>query len=408
MPQPNQRGSSQRTALTRVKGLRVVVGVLALLSVGCDVGPARIRGESMAPTLENGERADATRKFDRLERGDIVLFRYPRDETKSFVLRIVGLPGEQIEMDGGAVLIGGRLLDESYVAESHRSAESWGKISLADDEYFVMGDNRRNASDSRVWGPVRRELIWARVGDRSPLPESLLWLALSGLLLVLPMRQLWRKGDSLWSLMGSPLDRAATRWAVTAGVALLGVSTASTFAVFLPLSYAAPGLAEWLLIENQPPFLSVRGDWHVLANIVNLLVVTCVGPFAEEVFFRGFLLPAWARRLGSTWALIGTSLLFAVLHADIVGGFIFGVVTAVVFLETRRLWLPIAIHVTSNTLVSVFAIGEFVFFGESVKTLADFQGMWWIGIAGFSVGLPLLIGVLRRIPAASAPMRTRA
>jgi len=84
---------------------------------------------------------------------------------RSFVLRIIGLAGERIGMTDGQVEIDGRRLDEKYVAEANRLSDTWGPIVIPQDEYFVMGDNRRNSSDSRSWGTVRHHLIWAKIRD---------------------------------------------------------------------------------------------------------------------------------------------------------------------------------------------------------------------------------------------------
>ena len=102
----------------------------------------------------------------RLLRGDIVAFRYPKDESKSFVKRIVGVPGERIESTNGAIAINGRRLAEPYVDDANRSHDSWGPITVPEGQFFVMGDNRLNSSDSRTWGLVRRDAIWAKVEDR--------------------------------------------------------------------------------------------------------------------------------------------------------------------------------------------------------------------------------------------------
>jgi signal peptidase I len=99
-------------------------------------------------------------------RGDIVGFKYPKDESKSFVQRIIALPGERIESRAGVIVIDGQPLVESYVAEANRTTDSWGPRTLPSDQYFVMGDNRRNSSDSRTWGFVRRDAIWAKVEPR--------------------------------------------------------------------------------------------------------------------------------------------------------------------------------------------------------------------------------------------------
>jgi signal peptidase I len=137
-----------------------------VLAAGCDRSRLDINGDAMAPTLKDGERAFATRTFDTLARGDIVAFRYPKDESRSFVKRIVGLPGERIESTSGAIAIDGQPLAEPYVADVNRSADSWGPITVPEGQFFVLGDNRRNSSDSRTWGLVRRDAIWAKVEAR--------------------------------------------------------------------------------------------------------------------------------------------------------------------------------------------------------------------------------------------------
>jgi signal peptidase I len=140
---------------------------LAVLSAaGCGLVRVDVVGDAMSPTLKNGDQVIATRRIDRVDRGDVVGFRYPRDESKSFVMRVVALPGEEIEMKTGTVLINGRSLEETYVADANRSSDSWGPKRIPDDEYFMMGDNRRNSSDSRSWGTVKRTQIWARVPVR--------------------------------------------------------------------------------------------------------------------------------------------------------------------------------------------------------------------------------------------------
>jgi signal peptidase I len=121
------------------------------------------KGHAMEPTLQDGERLIVFRNINRLERGQIVAFRYPQDVSRSFVKRIVGLPGEEIAIRDGRVFIDGREIDEPYVGAENRSADTRQPLAIPDGEYFVLGDNRRNSSDSRHWGTVQRELVWARV-----------------------------------------------------------------------------------------------------------------------------------------------------------------------------------------------------------------------------------------------------
>ncbi len=152
----------------RCHDLRVSVARLALalgLLFGTSCGTLRVDivGESMSPTFMNGDKALATRNFTDVARGDVVALRYPKDESKSFVQRIIGLPGERIEMREGRVVINDKPIEEPYVVESNRSKDSWGPMTVAAGQYFVMGDNRRNSLDSRTWGLVRRDAIWAKL-----------------------------------------------------------------------------------------------------------------------------------------------------------------------------------------------------------------------------------------------------
>ncbi len=144
---------------------RALLLVLLVAATGCGLLRVNILGHAMSPTLLDGESALATRQFDTLERGEIVAFRYPKDESKSFVKRIVGIPGDRVESKAGRILIDGTALTESYVVDANRSGDTWGPVLLGADEYFMLGDNRSNSSDSRHWGAVRRDAIWAKLFD---------------------------------------------------------------------------------------------------------------------------------------------------------------------------------------------------------------------------------------------------
>jgi signal peptidase I len=140
-----------------------LVLALALGASGCAQHiMIRVDGSAMSPTLDHGDRVMMTRLVGTPARGDIIGLHYPKNPEKRFVMRIVGLPGERLSIANGIVHIGGTRLDEPYLPDRVRSHETFAPIQLEADEYFVMGDNRRNASDSREWGPITRAHIWAK------------------------------------------------------------------------------------------------------------------------------------------------------------------------------------------------------------------------------------------------------
>lgn len=145
--------------------------LLAILIVGpiriFIINPFVVSGSSMVPTFKSGEYLvvdKITYRFESPRRGDVIIFRYPKDPSKFFIKRIVGLPNESVVLNNGAVTIekGGKkslALDESYI--KNKSSESVTYM-LSENQYFVMGDNRISSSDSRVWGPLDRDLIVGR------------------------------------------------------------------------------------------------------------------------------------------------------------------------------------------------------------------------------------------------------
>lgn len=142
--------------------------------------PFIVSGASMSPTFETGQYLIIDQLSYRLEepqRGDVVIFRFPQDTSKFFIKRIIGLPGETVELRGTDVIIKAAdgesqfLLDEPYVKEANLKND-FSSIKLSQDEFFVMGDNRSASSDSRIWGPVPDNMIVGRAFVRL-LPASL-------------------------------------------------------------------------------------------------------------------------------------------------------------------------------------------------------------------------------------------
>ena len=129
------------------------------------VEPFVVSGSSMFPTFENGDYLIIDKisyKLGNPKRDDVVIFRYPNDQTKFFIKRIIGLPNEIVDIKGGVVTITngehtkGFKLDEPYVKNISSGNTHF---ELKDNEYFVMGDNRNASADSRYWGAVKRDLL---------------------------------------------------------------------------------------------------------------------------------------------------------------------------------------------------------------------------------------------------------
>lgn len=166
-PQERTASAGRWRRLGAGLAVAVVVGAVGLVIVGfAVVGPrlARIEGHAMSPTLLDDDRVVLRRVDASVGRGSVVMLRYPKNPAKRFIMRVVGLPGERVAIADGVVEIDGRRIDEPYVIPEHRSHEFFAPLQLGDDEYFVLGDNRRNASDSREWGPVPRRYVLARMG----------------------------------------------------------------------------------------------------------------------------------------------------------------------------------------------------------------------------------------------------
>lgn len=145
--------------------------MIAALVVVFIVQPVKVEGTSMLPRLHDGERIfvnkliyyDEYRWAPKIERGDIVVFWYPNDPTKSYIKRVIGLPGETVEVREGTVYINGAVLEEKYLdPQENSSPTSQGAVLVKLNYYFVMGDNRDNSSDSRIWGLVPKKYIYGK------------------------------------------------------------------------------------------------------------------------------------------------------------------------------------------------------------------------------------------------------
>ncbi|HTW23915.1 MAG TPA: signal peptidase I [Candidatus Baltobacteraceae bacterium] len=127
--------------------------------------PVKVEGTSMNPLLSDQERIFINKfiyRFEPIERGDVVVFWYPLDRSKSFIKRVVGLPGETIEIRDGHLYINGEELADQYVPVGYIDGSNYGPRRIPQGDYFVMGDHRDSSNDSRVFGPVPRSYIYGK------------------------------------------------------------------------------------------------------------------------------------------------------------------------------------------------------------------------------------------------------
>jgi signal peptidase I len=146
------------------RDLLIAIG-LALVIIVFLYQPVKVEGTSMAPLLSDQERIFINKfvyRFEPIHRGDVVVFWYPVDHSKSFIKRVVGLPGEKVEIRQGTVYVDGKILPEPYVPPQYEDLSDFGEKTVPPDSYFVMGDHRISSNDSRVFGPVASQYIYGR------------------------------------------------------------------------------------------------------------------------------------------------------------------------------------------------------------------------------------------------------
>lgn len=166
----------------------VILATIVFLLIHTSIRNFKVEGSSMNPTLESGQHLIVNKlvysqlDMDRLSRiipfwqaetpdtryaihpprrGEVIVFHFPRDPSKDFVKRVIGLPGEEVEILQGKVYINEQALTEPYLDRPDTSRV--GPTRLREKEYFVLGDNRRSSNDSRIWGPVSETYVVGKV-----------------------------------------------------------------------------------------------------------------------------------------------------------------------------------------------------------------------------------------------------
>jgi signal peptidase I len=165
MPAPRPRTAiSAVISWLRDLAISVVIAIVVIIFI---YQPVKVEGTSMMPGLVDQERIFVNKFIYRfgigdIQRGDLVVFWYPFDQSKSYIKRIIGLPGDVVSIDRGVVSIDGKPIEEDYVPGEYRDTISMPAKTVEPDHYFVLGDHRNSSNDSRNWGLVPRSCIYGK------------------------------------------------------------------------------------------------------------------------------------------------------------------------------------------------------------------------------------------------------
>jgi signal peptidase I len=161
LPEPETKKEEETSVGRFILDILETLVLSALLFLLINAVSARIRvdGFSMEPTLLDGEFVFVSKlsyKLGEPQRGDVIVFRYPRDPEEEYIKRLIGLPGDHVRISDGQVFINNQLITEPYIAAAPYYQSEWV---VPDNTYFVLGDNRNSSSDSHNWGPVPEENV---------------------------------------------------------------------------------------------------------------------------------------------------------------------------------------------------------------------------------------------------------
>lgn len=234
--------------------------------------------------------------------------------------------------------------------------------------------------------------IFFKYNRDAPLPQALFNLFLYGFFFLFNFRGLSRAELSYSRLFGTfPTWRTLGQYALWV-VPLVMSAIASLYVLYLPLSYVFPGFVKSWYLESSTITIWKEGDNYILANAVNYLTIVLVAPVIEEFFIRGILLTRWTVKWGVTRAILASSIVFGLLHTNVIGGFCFACVMAVLYIRTKSLFIPISLHILNNLTAQII---DYLTMDldtlASYGTIAEFQESWWIGLIALVISIPCVI-----------------
>lgn len=239
--------------------------------------------------------------------------------------------------------------------------------------------------------------IFFEYSKDSPLSKALFNFFLYGFFFLLNFIGISRAGLSYNRLLGTfPTWRTLGQYALWV-LPLISVAIAAVYVLYLPLSYIFPGFVTSWYLENSPVMMWRDGDNYTLANVVNYLTIVLIAPIMEEFFVRGILLTRWTVKWGVTRAILASSIVFGLLHINLIGGFCFACMMAVLYIRTKSLFVPISLHILNNlTAWIIESVTMDIDTPASYETIAEFQESSWIGLIALVISVPCVILFWRR------------
>jgi len=161
-PEQPQRGKPGFSGWVRDVAISLAVSAFFIIFL---YQPVKVEGTSMMPTLQDQERVFINKfvyKLEPIERGDVIVFRYPRDPSKSYIKRVIAVAGDHVQIEAGVVFVDGKPLREDYVPRMYEDVRSYPEIVVPPHSYFVLGDHRNLSNDSRDFGPVDESFIYGK------------------------------------------------------------------------------------------------------------------------------------------------------------------------------------------------------------------------------------------------------
>lgn len=239
-------------------------------------------------------------------------------------------------------------------------------------------------------GPVAPMLVFDL---NQPLENAVFEIVSYGLIGFL-IWQIWGQNLGDREILGaSPIAREAWIY-LSLGIPSIGLHYIGQYLLFLPLSFVAPGgVSLWLLEAETPDFIEGFSLVAILTNGIQVFVTVLLVPIVEEIVFRGFILHRWCEKYGEKRGIVQASILFSILHKELLGNFVWSVIVSVLCLRTKSLAGPILIHI-SNNLLWVLEVMMVWFMAGNVEafwdgsTIREFQLGWWHGAIGAVTSVP--------------------